>query len=465
MASIFRRPRSPYFFCAYRAGDGRWLKKSTKQTDRRKATEFCMKLEQAERAALRRTLTTAQARKLFNEVLERAGDEPLDNFTVESWLREWMATKKAALGQKTVERYEKPIKDFLAHLGARASLPLRAVTPKDVRSFRDAELRKGKSPVTANLAQRIVASALGAAVRMGYLTTNPASAVDYLATHEAKAQKETFTPEEISALLEAAPSDDWRGIILLAAFAGLRLGDAMRLRWGNVDLQAQAITFTPTKTARLGKKLALPMHPEIEGFLLKHPPGASDDALVVPLIRAPFRRGREHGLQAHHGAGGSRRRDRPPSRPGQRRAQRFRAEFPQLAAYFRHGAFPRQRCRRASAKTRGPFQRGAKPPLHAPRIRCAARCHREAAADEEGGMKGTKKSASKPGKDEEEAVRFLASLAARIAPDLCRSDPKPAIEAAARLFECAREWLEREQAGATLADERAQMYAEAERRR
>ena len=45
----------------------------------------------------------------------------------------------------------------------------------------------------------------------------------------------------------------------------------MRLRWGNVDLQAQAITFTPSKTARLGKKLALPMHPEIEAFLLKHP--------------------------------------------------------------------------------------------------------------------------------------------------------------------------------------------------
>ncbi len=87
MASIFRRPRSPFWFCSYRSGDGRWLKKSTKQTDRRKAIEFCHKLEDAERAALHRTLTTAQARKLFNEVLQRAGDEPLDNFTVEGWLK------------------------------------------------------------------------------------------------------------------------------------------------------------------------------------------------------------------------------------------------------------------------------------------------------------------------------------------------------------------------------------------
>lgn len=284
MASIFKRPRSPYFFCSYRAGDGRWLKKSTKQTDRRKAMEFCMKLEQAEQAALSRTITTAQARKLFNEVLERVGDEPLDNFTVESWLREWTATKKAARGQKTGERYEKPIKDFLAHLGARSSLPLRAVTPKDVRSFRDAERKLGKSSVTANLAHKIVASALGAAVKMGYIATNPASAVDYLSTHEAKAQKETFTPEEIATLLEAAPSDDWRGVILLVAFAGMRLGDALRLKWGNVDLQAGAITFTPSKTARLGKKLILPIHPEIEAFLLKHPAGASDDAPLFPTL-------------------------------------------------------------------------------------------------------------------------------------------------------------------------------------
>ena len=208
MASIFKRPRSPFYFCSYRSGDGRWLKKSTKQTDRRKAMDFCHKLEDVERAALNRTLTTTHARKLFNEVLERAGDEPLDNFTVEGWLREWVTTKRAARGEKTGERYEKPVKDFLAHLGRRSSLSLRAVTPKDVRSFRDAERKLGKSPVTANMAHKTVAAALGAAVKMGYIPTNPAVAVDYLSTHEAKAEKETFAPEEIAKLLEAAPSND-----------------------------------------------------------------------------------------------------------------------------------------------------------------------------------------------------------------------------------------------------------------
>jgi integrase len=93
----------------------------------------------------------------------------------------------------------------------------------------------------------------GIIMKMGYIPRNPALAVDHLPMHEAKAQKETFSPEEIAKLL-AVPSDDWQGVILLEALAGMR-------RWGNVDLQAGAITFTPSKTARLGKKLTLPIHP------------------------------------------------------------------------------------------------------------------------------------------------------------------------------------------------------------
>jgi hypothetical protein len=79
-------------------------------------------------------------------------------------------------------------------------------------------------------------------------------------------------------------------------------------------------------------------------------------------------------------------------------------------------------------------------------------------------MSKAKTSLSKPAKDEEEAVKFLATLAARIAPALCLNDPKRAIEDAARLFECAREKLERGQEEAPLARERAQLEADAERR-
>ncbi len=86
-------------------------------------------------------------------------------------------------------RYEKPLMDFIEHLGTRADLPLRALTSKDVRSFRDAEIKTGKSPVTVNLTHKTIAGALFAAVRQGYILNNPAAAVDYLPTHEDRGEK------------------------------------------------------------------------------------------------------------------------------------------------------------------------------------------------------------------------------------------------------------------------------------
>ena len=57
-----------------------------------------------ERGALQRTLTTAQARKLFNEILERAGDEPLESFSTSGWLKEWLSMKSSSRTSGTSAR-------------------------------------------------------------------------------------------------------------------------------------------------------------------------------------------------------------------------------------------------------------------------------------------------------------------------------------------------------------------------
>jgi hypothetical protein len=75
-----------------------------------------------------------------------------------------------------------------------------------------------------------------------------------------------------------------------------------------------------------------------------------------------------------------------------------------------------------------------------------------------------KGSAPKPEEDAEEAVKFLAGLAAKIAPGLCLDAPRQAIEAAARLIKCAREHLAipgGDDEKARLADEKAQLQVSA----
>lgn len=79
-------------------------------------------------------------------------------------------------------------------------------------------------------------------------------------------------------------------------------------------------------------------------------------------------------------------------------------------------------------------------------------------------MRKAKKSESKPVQNTEEAVTpvLLARLAAKIPPALCLNEPRQAIEAAARLIQCAREWLpmpDAEDEEPSLADEKAQLKA------
>ena len=145
---------------------------------------------------------------------------------------EWLKGKAASHAGSTSERYGKPLRDFITHLGKRADLPLRAITPRDVRSYRDALREDGRAASTVNFAHMIIASALEAARRQAFIETNPAHAVDYLPTHSERVEKGILSPEEVEALTIAAPSDDWRGVILLAYLAGLRLKDCLSLSLG-----------------------------------------------------------------------------------------------------------------------------------------------------------------------------------------------------------------------------------------
>jgi integrase len=284
MATLHKRPRSPFWFISYRAADGRWLKKSSRTADRKAAHEIARALETAEEAAGRGTMTAQRARELLNEVLERVGGERVEQWTTRGWFTDWIANKTASRAAGTADRYRQPLMEFVKHLGARADHPLSAVAPADVRAFRDRLRGQGLSPVTVNFAHKRVAAPFGDAVRQGLLSANPAHGVDFLPTHGERTAKEVFTADEIRAIIEAAPSQDWQGVILLGALTGLRLGDILRLRWHNIDLQAGVIRLVPKKTARLERALVVPMHPEVETFLLKHPTGARDADPVFPSL-------------------------------------------------------------------------------------------------------------------------------------------------------------------------------------
>jgi integrase len=265
MPSLWKRKKSPFWVCCYTNADGERCKKSTKQEDRAKAWEVCLSIERAERFAKNGTLTEQAAKKIIGEIVERTTGEPLHNYAAADWFNEWQAGKAQTKSKATAERYKQVTRDFLASLGNRAKLTLAAITPKDIRTYRDAELAAGKSPKTANISGKIVSAAFNAALRQGYITSNPCTALENLP--EETAERSTFTAEQVAKLVGAAEGD-WKGAILFAYYTGARLGDVANMRGSAIDLKQRLVSFTPSKTK---KAVAIPLHPELERHLLKSP--------------------------------------------------------------------------------------------------------------------------------------------------------------------------------------------------
>lgn len=128
MASIFKRPNSPFYFCAYYGADGRRLKKSTKRKGRTEAMQICMGWSNAAAQGRNRNLTAAQARKVLAEMVALSTGESLTTYTLETWVKEWLANKTASASPATMLRYKQVVRDFMECLGERAKAPITSIT-------------------------------------------------------------------------------------------------------------------------------------------------------------------------------------------------------------------------------------------------------------------------------------------------------------------------------------------------
>lgn len=310
MASIYKRQGSKIWQCAFyvpdpQTGKARQVRKSTDCTSRAKALIAAVKLEQDERKgagagedrsrriqavlvkageeAIRETLNAARAREYLAEMVRISTGEDLPAFTVQSWLEEWQQRKSKVTVGPTAARYKSSVKAFVDWMGPRASKPLESVTIGDIRAFRDFMRSGGRTARTCNHYVKDVGSGFRSAVREGLITYNPASSLESLPTDDS-IERQPFTRGEVSKLTAAAPSADWRGVILTGAFTGLRLADVAKLKWGAVDLATGVIRLIPAKTKRKKREVVIPMHVDLRSFFEHHPISDDPESPVFPSL-------------------------------------------------------------------------------------------------------------------------------------------------------------------------------------
>jgi integrase len=235
-----------------------------------------------EKLAGEKRLTESQCRKVIAQMYERTVGEPLHFKTAREYLTEWVESKKNETELRAWLKYDQIVTDFLAHIGVKVDRLLREITPADIRSYRDALKRKGLAAPTVNHAVKILRMPFKAAHDAGYIDINPntKNTVRPVKDEARNIEKDVFTREQLSQLVNAAPSEDWTGAILCGYYTGLRLRDIADLQWSAVDLDGRIIKVTTRKT---GKTVTVPIHPQFAAWLDKQTRGIGK-APVFPTL-------------------------------------------------------------------------------------------------------------------------------------------------------------------------------------
>jgi len=191
-------------------------------------------------------------------------DAPKEEPTFHEFSSEWLAARKLeGLAEKTIADLRWSLELHL--LPYFASFRLSEITPQEVDRFKVAKARerqeledarargekvreRGLSNSSINHTLSDLAQVLETAVEYGHIAQNPASG----RRRRLKQTPPTYSwvePQQLPALLDASPDGVGRALLGILAGSGLRIGEALALRWRHVDLMgAGTLSIVGSKT-------------------------------------------------------------------------------------------------------------------------------------------------------------------------------------------------------------------------
>lgn len=169
--------------------------------------------------------------------------QPLSSQTVADFAADWLATYRGrtqrGLEESTRREYARSFRLHIDPLPI-ATMRMRELTARDVRTWFGELERHGVSPASIRKAKAALSVMLASALEDGAIAANPAAGVRYVPSDLAKRrhprrQKKQLTAADVVAILNAMP-EEWRAFFTLLAQTGLRIGELLGLTWNNVHL-------------------------------------------------------------------------------------------------------------------------------------------------------------------------------------------------------------------------------------
>jgi integrase len=193
--------------------------------------------------------------------------------------------ENAAVKPATRAAYRQTTGSLREHLDA--DTPVRSIKPADADRWREAITDSKLAPATIAKRVHVAKSVFKKAIRWGMIDTNPFA--DLKAGSQSNPDKAFYvTIESIEAILEACPDDQWRAVVAISRFAGLRCpSEVSKLKWGDVNWEKGRLTVRSPKTeGHEGHAVrVVPITPELRPVLLSLFAQAEEGSeAVVPMF-------------------------------------------------------------------------------------------------------------------------------------------------------------------------------------
>ncbi|HEX3608737.1 MAG TPA: site-specific integrase [Solirubrobacterales bacterium] len=213
--------------------------------------------------------TKGKAEKHLDELLRQTREGTLPGLvqtgkTFADATDEWLAYSENVRDCKpsTMRDYRNMARVLVREFGSRK---IETITTEDIELWISGY---GGSNRTRQKYLVCLSSIFKRAMKVYGLPRNPADLVERPRVRRT-AKIDLLRPEEVLALVRAAESEQDAAIFHTAAFAGLRMGELLALRWGDVDFTRRTIhvrenwTQGETTTPKGGTERAVPMAEEV----------------------------------------------------------------------------------------------------------------------------------------------------------------------------------------------------------
>lgn len=170
--------------------------------------------------------------------------------TVGAFLIRWLADVETTLRPRTREGYAAVLERHL--IPTIGKITLTKLTRADVRALLTSRTRAGRSPQTVRNIHGILRHALNRAVQDDLIPRNPAVGIELPRLE--RIETTVISPDLAARVLDAFRGDRLEGLVTVALLTGLRQGEALGLRWDDIDFTASELIVRRSlqRIARVG---------------------------------------------------------------------------------------------------------------------------------------------------------------------------------------------------------------------